>query len=309
VFRIGKNFHIIHMTDDLTVLDAWYDDVFSVERFMDHQYADILKRYGSLVLIGDLCIEPMAPSLDVEGWDHVAIGRFWKRFGKRWHSIAWYTETADDMVEIFDQLVADNVRIYTGAGQKSQDAPPPGALFTHPQDTITQLEFIPSPGPASPMKDPRFFDEAFDPGRWATEHPLHILKSSHTTLTTRDMPKALDLYVRSLGGTLLYEGDMELQGTHSAFVAVGTDLVIEIAQPFDETSPIGADMAKMGESLYSVTLRVLDLGEAETYLTSKGFRFAQQDDQFLFSDPESSQGVVFGFTTWDIPNDPRPAWG
>jgi catechol 2,3-dioxygenase-like lactoylglutathione lyase family enzyme len=308
MFRIGKNFHIIHMSDDLTTLDAWYDDVFGVDRFMDHQYSDVLKRYGSLVLIGDLCIEPMAPALDVEGWDQVAIGRFWKRFGKRWHSIAWYTEKAEDMGELFQQLVADGVRIYSGTGVPSPDAPPPGALFTHPRTTITQLEFIPPPSPESPMRDPRF-GAGFDAGKWTREHPLHILKSSHTTLAVTDMERARDLYVKSLGGTLLYEGEMPLDRTRSAFVAVGSDLIIELAQPLDDTTPIGADLASRGESLYSVSLRVRDLGEAESYLSSKGVRFAVRDDRFLFSDPESSQGVVFGFTTWDIPGDPRPAWG
>jgi catechol 2,3-dioxygenase-like lactoylglutathione lyase family enzyme len=267
-----------------------------------------LKRYGSLVLIGDLCIEPMAPSFDVEGWDQVAIGRFWKRFGKRWHSIAWYTESAEDMPELFQQLVADGVRIYSGTGVPSPDAPPAGALFTHPRDTITQLEFIPPPSPESPLRDLRF-SEGFDLGKWANEHPLHTLKSSHTTLAVTDMEQARDVYVKSLGGKLLYEGEMPLQRTRSAFVAVGTDLVIELAQPLDESTPIGADMASRSQSLYSVSLRVRDLGEAEAYLTSKGFRFELRDDQFLFSDPASSQGVVFGFTTWDIPGDTRPAWG
>ncbi|HEX3565257.1 MAG TPA: VOC family protein [Acidimicrobiales bacterium] len=308
MFQIGKNFHIIHMTDDLGALDAWYDDVFAVERFMDHQFSDILKRYGSLVLIGDLCVEPMAPSFDVAGWEEVAIGRFWRRFGRAWHSIAWYTEDPGDIAELYDQLVADGVRIYSGTGVRSQEEMPTGALFTHPHDTITQLEFIGPPRPGSPLRDPRFGLD-FDPSPWAMDHPLHVLKSSHTTLVVADLAQARDVYVKTLGGTLIHEGQMALQRTHSAFVSVGTDLVIELAQPLDDTSPMSAALAMLGPSLYSVSLRVRDLGEAETYLMSKGFRFATRDDHFLFSDPDSSQGVVFGFTTWDVPGDFRPGWG
>ena len=307
MFEIGKNFHIIHMTDDLEALDSWYDDVFGVERFMDHQFSDVLKRYGSLVLIGDLCIETMSPSFDVEGWDNVAIGRFWRRFGNRWHSIAWYTQTAEDMPELYARLVADGVRIYTGTGAPSQDAMPPGAVFTHPRDTITQLEFVPPPRPNGFLADPRF-TAGFDPARWATGHPLQVLKSSHVTLTVTDLDESRDVYLKTLGGTLLYEAEMPLQGTRSAFAAVGSDLVIELAQPLDDSTPVGADLARRGPSLYSVSLRVRDLPEAERYLAGKGFRFPVVDDEFLFSDPASSQDVVFGFTTWDIPGDSRSAW-
>jgi catechol 2,3-dioxygenase-like lactoylglutathione lyase family enzyme len=305
VFKISKNFHIIHMTDDLPALDAWYDDVFSVERWMDNQFSDVLKRYGSLVQIGDLCIEPMAPSFDVEGWDQVAVGRFWGRFGKRWHSIAWYTETAADYAELYDTLVANDVRIYGGAGGKAEGAPQ-GAMFTHPRDTYTQLEFMAQPGADSPMKDPRF-QPGWSEKKWA-DHPLGLLKSSHVTLTVADVDKARDTYVNVLGGTLLHEGEVALGKTKSAFVAVGTDLVVELAQPLDDSTPIGADFAKLGQSLYAVTLRVKDLGAAETYLKGKGFEFQARDEQTLLSDPESSKGVVYGFTSADIPGDTRPTW-
>ncbi len=33
-FRIGKNFHIVHMTGDLRQLDLWYYDLFSVGQFI-----------------------------------------------------------------------------------------------------------------------------------------------------------------------------------------------------------------------------------------------------------------------------------
>lgn len=305
MFKITENFHIIHMTDDLPKLDAWYDDVFSVVRWMDNQYADVLKRWGSLVQIGDLCIEPMAPSFEVTGWDNVAIGRFWNRFGKRWHSIAWYMDSPDDYGVLYEHLVDQDIRIYGGAGDKAADAPK-GAMFTHPRDTFTQLEFMARPGPDSPMKDPRF-QGGWSNKPWA-EHPLGLLKSAYTTLTVADVDAARDVYVNLFDGTVLHEGEMPLTKTKSAFVAIGTDLIVELAQPLDDTSPIGDDFARLGQSLYSVTLRVRDLAVAEMHLKEKGFAFTQQDEHNLISDPDTSQGVVFGFTTWDVPNDPRPTW-
>ena len=59
---IGKLFHIIHMTGDLPELEAWYDDVFSVQRgFLDHHYMEGEKRDASLVVLGDCVIEPLVP--------------------------------------------------------------------------------------------------------------------------------------------------------------------------------------------------------------------------------------------------------
>jgi catechol 2,3-dioxygenase-like lactoylglutathione lyase family enzyme len=301
MFTIGKNFHIIHMTDDLDELDAWYDDVFGVLRFMNHQYADVLKRDASLVLVGDLCIEPMAPAFREPGWEKVALGRFFNRFGKRWHSIAWYTGDDQDMVELYQQLVSDNIRVYGGTGNPSQDGPPPGALFTHPADTYTQLEFM---APNAAMSDPRFHG-SFDPAWWSNQHPLGIRQSSHVTVTVLDLPAARDRYVRSLGGTLLFESDIALTQTRSAFVALG-DLVVELAQPVGSDSPIAADMERHHQSLYAVTFQVRELEAARRYLESKAVTFTHEDGNTLLTDPTTTHGVVFGFTTWEIPNDLRP---
>jgi catechol 2,3-dioxygenase-like lactoylglutathione lyase family enzyme len=308
VFTIGKNFHIIHMNEDLTELDAWYDDVFGVERWMDHQFSDGLKRYGSLVQIGDLCIEPMAPSLDVEGWDQVAVGRFWRRFGQRWHSIAWYVPTKDDFDEAYRTFRANDVHILGGLGDRADDQPPTGAMFTHPRDTITQLEFIvaPQPGGMGGMQDPRF-TESFDPARW-TAHPLGITKSSHVTLTVRDQDRGKRVYGELLGGTFLHEGEQTITGTQSSFFSVGEDLVVELATPLEDTSAIGADLVSNGEGIYAVTYRVKDLEATEAYLSSKGVKASVNDGTTLLTDPATSRGVVMGFTTWEIPNDPRPSW-
>src|SRR5579862_7713837 len=74
-FRIGKNFHIIHMTDDVRELNLWYYDVFAVRQFMPEGYMAAEKRDASLVLIGELCVEPLAPAFRVPGWEDLPLGR------------------------------------------------------------------------------------------------------------------------------------------------------------------------------------------------------------------------------------------
>jgi catechol 2,3-dioxygenase-like lactoylglutathione lyase family enzyme len=273
---------------------------------MDKQYSDILKRHGSLVLIGDLCIEPMQPAFEDDGWEQVAIGKFWQRFRTRLHSIAWYTETRDDVVEIFRALVANDVRIFGGRGDASPDEPPPGPLFTHPRDTYTQLQFMARPpvGTGVGLTDPRF-EDTFDPSWWTREHPLHIRKSSHVTLAVRDVNQAKHLFADVLQGRLLHEEDRAITSTRSAFVALGEDLVLELAEPLDESAMIATDMKEYGESLYSVAFQVADLDEAERHLASKGVEFVDRDATTLVADRATTHGAQFSFTTWEIPNDLR----
>jgi catechol 2,3-dioxygenase-like lactoylglutathione lyase family enzyme len=300
---IGKNFHTIHMSDDFPEIDAWYEEVFGVFRFMIDSHSDVLKRDASLVLIGDFCIEPMAPTFELDGWEDVALGRFFRRFGKRWHSIAWYMHSEDEVSALYKELEPAGIRLYGVTGAKLEGEPTPGGMFTHPRDTVTQLEFVGSVG----LADPRFHG-MFDPGWWTREHPLHLLKSSHVTLAVRDLERARHVYVDLLGGTLLHEAEMPFTRTRSAFVATGEDLVLELAEPLDADSAIAKEIDQNNEGLYAVTFRVADLGEAESYLRSKQITTATSDGTTLHADPSTTHGALFGFTTADIPNDPRPTW-
>jgi catechol 2,3-dioxygenase-like lactoylglutathione lyase family enzyme len=304
--RIGRNFHVVHMTGDLKELDAWYYDVFSVQRFMPDNYMPHEVRDASLVVLGDLCLEPLAPAFRVEGWDAMPLGRFYRRFGKRLHSLAWYVDEGFD--ELYARLHDAGVRMLGTGGVKQEGAGPQGAVFTHPRDTCTQLEFIPTPEPDSPWnaRDPRFVPR-WTPKWWAQSHPLHIERFSCATVSARDVDAARNLYVDVLGGTLLHEADDDMTRTRNAYVLVG-DLVVNFAQPVDPTSPIAQDMEQHGESLVAMTFEVADLASAEEHLLRKGVKLAITNGSVLVTDPETSQGAVMVFTTNPIPGDPRPTW-
>jgi hypothetical protein len=306
-FKIGKNFHIIHLTDDLKALDAWYYDVFSVQRFMPDSYMRSEVRDASLVLIGELCIEPLAPSFHVDGWDNMPLGRFYNRLGKRFHSFAWHVD--EGFNDLYHDLRAAGIRCYGTGGVKQEDDTVHGALFTHPRDTYTQLEFVPAPQADGPkaLRDPRY-QPGWNPVWWADYHPLQIQKFSHSTVSVNDVAKARDLYVDVFKGTLLHEGEVPHHQSQSAFVLVGTDLVVEFAQPLEDSSPVAQDMTRYHESIYSVTYKVRDLVQAEEYLANKGVTFSLNDGTTLLSDPATTHGCVMAFTTSSIPGDPRPDW-
>jgi hypothetical protein len=303
-FKIGKNFHIIHMTDNLRELDAWYYDIFSVQRFMPDSYMEAEVRDASLVALGELCIEPLAPAFHVEGWDSMPLGRFQQRFGKRFHSLAWYVD--EDLADLYHSLRAAGVRCYTTGGVPVSGDEAPGVVFTHPRDTFTQLEFVGAPT-GNFLFDPRL-RPGWTPSWWADRHPLHVEKFSHTTISTRDLSRATDVYAGLLKGQLLYEGEVESNRSRSAFVLVGDDLMVELAQPLDSSSPIAEDLDRHHESIYSVSYKVRDLAGAKEYLERKGVKFSSDDGTTLVSDPATTQGCVMTFTTWSIPGDPRPDW-
>jgi len=305
-FSIGMNFHIIHMTDDLRELDGWYYDIFSVQRFMPDSYGAGEVRDASLVLVGDLCVETLAPAFRIDGWDQKPLGRYYRRHGKRFHSLAWYMD--DGMGELYHDLMAAGIRCYGSGGVKLGGDEPPMTMFTHPRDTSTQLEFVAS-NIATMMRDPRFGD-SWSPAWWADRHPLRVQKFSHATVTTWDLDRSLAVYVGILKGQLIHEGAVSSHGSQSAFVLVGRDLLVELARPVgnSESSLIARDMERFHESLYSVTYRVADLVQAEEYLGRKGVKFLVNDGATLVTDPASTHGCVMEFTTESVPGDPRPDW-
>jgi catechol 2,3-dioxygenase-like lactoylglutathione lyase family enzyme len=300
MFTIGRNFHVIHMTDDLDVLDAWYDDVFSVTRWMTKGFSADLVRDASLVGIGDLCIEPMAPSFRVDGWDKVPIGRFFKRFGAQWHSVAWYVDDAEGLTELYHRLVDDKVEMLDVlGGHLDEQGLVQRPIFTHPRGTVTQLEFM---VPGAMLPDPRIH-VSYRSTWWHDTHPLHIRKQSHITLATRDLDAAKHTYVDVIGGTLLHEGEGDAQKTRSVYVAVGQDMVVELAEPLESATPIADFLdAYPNGGLFSVML------QAERYLASKAITPRLRDAQTFLSDPATTYGANWGFTTMEIPNDTRADW-
>lgn len=294
---LGRIFHLIHMTDDLPALEAWYDDVFAVRRgIMDHHYLDLEKRDASLVVLGDIIIEPLAPAFRVEGWDRYPLGKFYNRFGRHWHSIAWY---CDDEKPYWHRCKENNIRML-GHANTTADEPPtkPMPIFTHPKDTLTQLEIVP-PGTSISKRDPRFQPD-FDSRWWATNHPLGLYGMAYTTVTARDLDRGIHVYSDVLGGTVLERSVSELTGTEDVYIRLG-DAVVQLSRPTTDDSIAAADMAANGEMHHAVCFRVHDLDAAEAYLESKGIKTAARDDVTLLCEPETTHGAVFRFTTRDIP--------
>jgi len=295
-FTIGKLFHIIHISDNLAELDAWYDDVFNPTRgIMDNGYSPVEKRDASLIVISDAIIEPMAMSA-VEGAEVMPVGRFYSRFGRHWHSLAWYIE---DVGEAWDTMTDLNVRVVTDGGVALPTRPSDGSLFTHPRDTHTQLEFYPHVMPT----DPRYA-EGFDAHAWE-RYPLGLKRMAYATVVVSDLSKAQELFTNVLGGDLIHETMSDLTGTHNLYVAVGENTIVELATPTTKDSIAARDLEKNGDMCHAVAWQVVDLGRAEEFLKSKGINIIARDEHTLLANPDDTFGAPMRFTDLAIPGDPR----
>src|SRR5688572_26595443 len=116
MLRIGELFHLTHVVEDLSAADRWYDEVFSPCRFY-RGYMKAAVREASLLAIGDTVMEPMQLAR-VEGAEQSPIGRFLKRFGPTFHSIAWYVA---DLADAYAALDAKGVRLYDLVGRRVDD--------------------------------------------------------------------------------------------------------------------------------------------------------------------------------------------
>jgi catechol 2,3-dioxygenase-like lactoylglutathione lyase family enzyme len=297
---IGRLFHVIHMTDAVTAVEAWYDDVFAVREFMPHNYSAFEKRDASLVVLGDAVIEPLAPAFREPGWGAMPLGRFYRRFGTHWHSIAWYT---DDAGELWQRCTDAGIRVLVGGGQRADTRPAADSMImTHPKDTITQLQFV-GPGTDVQKMDPRFAPD-WDPDWWLDNHPVATPGLAYTTVLTGDRERAERIYADVLGGTLLRKGSSALTGTDDTYVLLG-DTVVQLSTPNTDGTIAAADMAAHNEIHHAVAFRVRDLDTTREYLASKGIRTVARDDQTLITDPAGTHGVPFRWTTWDVPGGPR----
>jgi len=293
---IGRIFHLIHMTGDLPALEAWYDDVFGVQRgFLDHDYLELEQRDASLVVLGDIVIEPLAPAFRVEGWEQYPLGKFYKKFGNHWHSIAWY---CDDDSELWHRLYDNGIRMLGMVGADSvAPSGDPAPIFTHPKDTSTQLEFLPESMSISDM-DPRFKPD-FDPNWWAVNHPLGLERMAYTTVLVKNLDRATHVYTEAIGGTLIEKRHSSLTGTDDAYIRVG-ESVVQLSTPTTDDSIAARDMAANGEMHHAVCFAVRDLDRAEAYLQSKGIETAARDGETLLCVPETTHGAPFRFTTRSV---------
>jgi catechol 2,3-dioxygenase-like lactoylglutathione lyase family enzyme len=175
----------------------------------------------------------------------------------------------------------------------------------HPKDAFTQVEIQDIGVATTHLRDPRLVDgTGYDPEWWIKNHPVKTPGLAYTTVTVPDLERAEQVYVDGMGGTLLHKSESELTGTSDVYVQVG-DTVVQLSRPTRDGTLAAEDFAKFGNMHHAAAFKVQDLDATKEYFDSKGIVTLDRDDQTLITDPATTQGVLFRWTTWDVPGGPR----
>jgi catechol 2,3-dioxygenase-like lactoylglutathione lyase family enzyme len=286
-FSLGGLGQVIHVTDDLPRARRLYGDVFGGECYYEG-YSPYEKRDASIYAIGDLTIEPMAPSAEPGAID-LPVGRFLTRFGPRFQSVAVCVSGVNELAE---HLQASGVRVVGPGGVALADLPADGprAIYSHPRQSHFLIEFVDFDGTGSLMPGNPRRAAGWDPGRWEREHPLGFTGDWHLTALVKDVDAALGFFTGVLGTPVL----ADVAATSSdrrARIGLGTELVVELFQPLDETSDAARSLATDGEGLGALSLSVRNLDAAADHLAAHGLSVAARTDSELVVDRLSTAGA------------------
>ena len=217
-------------------------------------------------------------------------------------TLAWFVDGIEDL------WTAMRHRGLRGTGMSDRicdgDDPPLDVsstpiIFTLPEETGLSYEFT----VFMPHRDPRG-----DPPVHATVpfDPLGIECCSHHTVLTDRKERALSLLVDVLGGRVIEESRNDLLATQSTFVALA-DGVIEVGQPLEDGSPAMEDWQRHApdDAYHALTWKVRDLDRAAAHLEASGVRVRSRSGTALITDPATSLGVAWGFSSELVPGDHR----
>jgi catechol 2,3-dioxygenase-like lactoylglutathione lyase family enzyme len=203
--------------------------------------------------------------------------------------MAWFS---DDVPGLAQRFEAAGIRVLDGGY---------GTIFTHPKDTFGQLQFQTGP-PEVPVPDPRLVP-GWSPSSASVEHALGLVCASHITTMVSDLDAATKLYEGPLDGRLLHE-DADDDARH-AFFLVGTDTIVDLAEPRREGTRLHDDLARNGQLPHSVTFLVRDLTSARRHLERVHVPVIEPDATSVLVDPARSFGALIRLTTARVPGDPR----
>jgi methylmalonyl-CoA/ethylmalonyl-CoA epimerase len=123
------------------------------------------------------------------------------------------------------------------------------------------------------------------------------VKIDHLGIAVRNLAAARELY-EALGLRVEHEEVVEQERVRTAMIPAGESR-IELLEPTEEDSPVGRFLAKRGEGLHHVALRVNDIAAAMRALQARGARLISEQVQvgagghlYFFVHPASAGGVL-----------------
>lgn len=296
---IGQMVHVVHMSDDAQALRRFYEDVLGGFVYMgvdEPNYLPPEDRYATLLMVGDLCVETMAPKMPAD--PKRPVGKFYTKFGRHLHSVGY---KVGDLPGLADRLLERGIYIgKPGGGKIERLAPDTHYFFPSPRDTAgLMVELCKTDMPGDPRDLPTWSSLE---GMWRT-HPLTIERFSYVTLGVRDLDSAVKTYVDVMQAVPVQTGTDEDLASRYATLQLG-DCLLQLAEPLDTESDIGRHIEKWGNMIYSLRFRVTDVDSAEGWLNKKGVRTRRPRAELIVTEPEDTFGAPMFFSTEEIEGDP-----
>jgi methylmalonyl-CoA/ethylmalonyl-CoA epimerase len=123
------------------------------------------------------------------------------------------------------------------------------------------------------------------------------VKIDHLGIAVRKLAEARGLY-EALGLHVEHEEVVEQERVRTAMIPAGESR-IELLEPTEEDSPVGRFLAKRGEGLHHVALRVNDIAATMRALQERGAQLISEQVQvgagghlYFFVHPASAGGVL-----------------
>jgi hypothetical protein len=240
-------------------------------------------------MVGDLCVETMAPNQPVDATK--PVGRFYTKFGRHWHSVGY---KVDDLAGLGNNMIEKGIYVgRPGGGKVERMAPDVGYFYPSPRDMfglMAEMCVVDMPG------DPRLLDNWSDEVRKWEQHPLTIRRLADVVLGVKDLGAAVDSYVNRVQAVPLSSGVDDVLQARYQLVRLG-DSLLKLAQPLDDSSDLGRHVAKYGNMIYAVSFLVNDLDSAERWLNQKNIRTSRPTATTLAADPADTWGAPYFFTT------------
>ncbi|MCX4815246.1 hypothetical protein OG601_32085 [Streptomyces sp. NBC_01239] len=309
-FRVTRLYHPSHHVTDLKESEAWFERVFGRP---SRPMAEMTRNapasegyptdYSTFTPIRDVLFD----MIDPERYVLQGVQRYASVDRPQLKGFGWYVEEIGDAYRALRRLGVGMVGQLDepAEGDEPPTAPnsPMPIFFTVPEDAGLRYEFLP--------QIPFPLDHRLEPG-WtlgpvSDDDPLGIERCSHHTVLTTRPERALRIVVEALGGTVVDERRDEVLGASSTYVRLA-DAVFAYAVP-DEGTPAHADWARNApnDTYHSITWKVVDLDRVARHLKSQGVRVRSRTDEVLVTDPETSLGIPWGFTTAPVPGDTESA--
>jgi catechol 2,3-dioxygenase-like lactoylglutathione lyase family enzyme len=309
-FRLAMMFHPSHRAPDLDVVGEWFERVFGVpstrlNKVLGIPTIDPQNRmdYSAFTTIRDVIFDTIDPRLYVKE----GVQRYPTIEKPHLNGFGWYVEGVADA---YRALKAHGYTIVNQRDEPVEGDDPPSAdgggmsmYWLTPEDAGLRYQFLPLfPFPGDPRVAAGWTLPPISP-----DDPLGVECCSHHTVLTDRPDRARKLFADALGGTVIHEGRNEARGTDSIYVSLA-DGVYEFAVP-DEGTEAYADWkaASPSDTYHSITFKVGDLDKVDEHLKASGVGIRSRSDDFIVTDPETSIGIPFGFTTSLTPGDPRQA--